>query len=79
MSSNPMINPNVAENVVLEGRPMTISNAINKTLILLGIVAVVAYYSWNLCASGFADKANLMLITGSIAGLILAIIASSNP
>ncbi len=79
MSSNPMLNSNVTENVILEGRPMTAVGAINKTAILLGIVVLVAYYAWTLCAGGFSDKANLLLITGSIAGLILAIIATFNP
>ena len=79
MSSNPMLNSNVTENVILEGRPMTITGAINKTAMLLGIVALVAYYTWTLCAGGFSDKANLLLIIGSIAGLVLAIVASFNP
>ena len=79
MSSNPMINSHVAENVVLEGRPMTISNTINKTIILTGIVALVAYYAWSVCASGFTDKANMLLIIGLIAGLVLAIITTRNP
>lgn len=79
MSNNPMIKSKVAENVILEGEPMSISGAINKTAILLGIVVLVAYYAWTLCAGGFADKANMLLITGSIAGLVLAIIASFNP
>lgn len=79
MSSNPMLKTNVAENVMLEGKPMTISGAINKTGILLGIVVLVAFYAWSLCAGGYADKANMLLIGGSIAGLILAIIASFNP
>ena len=79
MSSNPMIKSNIQENVILEGKPMTIQGAINKTLILTGIVALSALYTWNMCAQGFADKASLMMIVSSIAGLILAIITSFNP
>lgn len=79
MSGNPMINSNVVQDVVLDGRPMSISGSINKTAILLGIVVLVAYYVWTICAGGFADKANMLLIGGSVAGLILAIIASFNP
>ncbi len=79
MSSNPMINSNVQENVILEGKPMTVQGAINKTLILLGIVILSGLYTWNLCAQGFSDKAGLMAIVSSIAGLILAIVASFNP
>ena len=74
-----MLNSKVSENVILEGRPMTIAGAVNKTAILLGIVVLVAYYAWNLCAGGFADKANLLLTIGAIAGFILAIITSFNP
>ena len=79
MSSNPMIRSNIQENVILEGKPMTIQGAINKTLILTGIVILCALYTWNLCTQGFSDKATLMVIAGSIAGLILAIITSFNP
>ena len=42
MSSNPMTKIDIAENVILEGKPMTITGAINKTAILLGIVVLVA-------------------------------------
>ena len=79
MSSNPMLNSRVSENVILEGRPMTVAGAITKTSILLGIVVLVAYYAWTICANGFADKANLLLIIGAIAGFILAIITSFSP
>ena len=67
------------ENVIDNAKPMTITGAINKTVILLGIVVFTAMYTWNLCAQGFLDKANMLLIGGSVAGLILAIIASFNP
>lgn len=79
MSSNPMIKSYIVQDVVIEGRPMSISGAINKSLILLGIVVVVAYYAWTICAGGFLDKANIILIGSSIAGLILALITSFNP
>ena len=79
MSSNPMTKINVAENVVLDGKPMTIAGTINKTAILLGVVVLVAYYAWTLCANGFSDKATLFLTGGSIIGLILAIVTSFNP
>ena len=42
MSSNPLTKINVAENVILEDKPMTITGAINKTAILLGIVVLVS-------------------------------------
>lgn len=79
MSNNPMTRVNVSENIILEGKPMTISGAINKTMLLLGIVILVAMYTWNLCANGFSDKASIFLIGGIIAGLILAVITSFKP
>jgi len=79
MSSNPMTKINVSENAISDAKPMTVTGAINKTAILLGIVCLVALYTWNLCAQGFIDKANMLSIGGAVAGLILAIIASFNP
>ena len=79
MTSNPMLNSKVMENVLEEGRPMTVEGSINKTLVLLGLVVVAAIYTWNLCLNGFSDKASLLAIVGSIAGLILAIITSFRP
>lgn len=79
MSSNPMTKIDIAQETVIDGKTMSISGAINKTAILLGIVVLVAYYAWYICGQGFSDKANLLLVGGSIAGLILAIIASFNP
>lgn len=79
MSSNPMTKIDITEDIITQGKPMTIAGSINKTAILLGIVVLVAYYTWTLCAQGYTDKANLFLIGGSIAGLILAIVASIKP
>ena len=79
MTSNPMVRNNVAENVILDSAPMTIQGAVNKTLVLVGIVAAVAYFTWQLCATGLSDRAYLLMIAGAIAGLILAIITSFNP
>ncbi|MBQ7287065.1 MAG: Bax inhibitor-1/YccA family protein [Candidatus Gastranaerophilales bacterium] len=78
MSNNPMLKVNVAEDALSNGRTMSVSNTINKTAILLGLVIIVAYFAWNLCAQGFSDKAMLLLAGGSIGGLILAIITAFN-
>ena len=48
MTSNPMMNPKVVENVILDSKPMTIQGSINKTLILTGIVALSGLYTWDL-------------------------------
>lgn len=79
MSSNPLLKIDVKEDALYGAKTMSISGAINKTAILLAIVVFVAYYAWTLCAGGFMDKANILLIGGAIAGLILAIIAAFNP
>ncbi len=79
MSSNPMLNNNVVENVILDSKPMTIQGAINKTFILLAIVVATGAYSWNLLARGFSDKAYLLMIASAIIGLILAIVTAFKP
>ncbi len=79
MTSNPMLNSRVAENVMLDSKPMTVQGAINKTMILLAIVVACAYYTWTLCAQGFADKAMLIMTVSLIAGFILALITSFKP
>ena len=79
MTSNPMLNSRVQENVILDSKPMTVQGAVNKTLILLAVVVLSSIYTWYLCATGFADKASLLSIVGAIAGFILAIITSFNP
>ena len=81
MSSNPMLKAETferASDLALE-KPMSISGTINKTVILLMIVIGVAFYAWNICATGYADKANLLVTGGAIAGLILAIISAFKP
>ena len=79
MTSNPMLNSRVVENVITDSKPMTVQGAINKTMILLAIVVLSGYYTWTLCAQGFADKASLLAMVSAIAGFILALIASFNP
>jgi len=68
-----------AEEVVLDCEPMTIQGAVNKTLILLGIVVLVAYFSWDICTKGFYDKAMLFTIISAISAFILAMIAFFKP
>ena len=55
--SNPVLNENfVNQERVLDGEPMTINGAINKSLILLALVIVLAIYTWSLVFQGFMDK-----------------------
>jgi len=73
--SNPVLNENfVNTQRVLEGEPMTINGAINKTLILLGLALLGAVYSWSAVVNGFMDKAGLLMWTGLIGGTIAALI-----
>ena len=79
MTSNPMVrNPQVKE-IILDSAPMTISGAIGKTFILLGIVLICGALSWNMCAQGYSDRANLLMIASAIGGFILAMIAFFKP
>ena len=81
MSSNPMIkSPRIEETTtILEGKPMTIAGSVNKTLLLLAIVVICALGGWQMCVSGYSDKAMLTAVVSAVAGLILAIITSFNP
>ena len=45
MTSNPMINNSRAEDIVFEGKQMTAGGAVNKTIILTGIVVACAMLS----------------------------------
>ena len=80
MSSNPLLNLKTLENVeTLDSKEMTINGTVNKLFVLTGIVVLTAMYSWSLMASGYADKANMLMIGSSIAGLILALITVFKP
>ena len=80
MTSNPMLAPKVIENVARQAtKPMTISGTINKTIVLLLTVILTSLYTWNLCATGFSDKAMLLTWIGIIAGIIFAIFTSFKP
>lgn len=73
--ANPVLNENMVEQArVLEGEPMTINGAINKTFILLACLFVAACYTWYLAFSGFTDKAMLLTNGGAIVGFILAMV-----
>lgn len=79
MTSNPMLNSRVTENVILDSAPMTVQGAINKTLILLGIVVLFASVIWNIMGQGFLDKAQLLAVVSAICGFVLALITIFNP
>lgn len=70
-TSNPAFSPEfLVEERVLDGEPMTISGALNKTGICLALVVMAAAFSWNLLAKGFTDMLQGLLVVSSIATLI---------
>ena len=79
MTSNPMVRNSRVEETILDSAPMTVSGSVNKTLLLVGVVVLCAYASWYMCAQGYSDRANLLMIVSSIAGFILALIAFFKP
>ncbi len=79
MTSNPMVRNSIVDEAIMDSAPMTISGAVNKTLALLAIVVIGALISWSMCAKGYADRAMLLIIVSSVAGLILALIAFFKP
>lgn len=73
--SNPVLNEKfLSAERVLEGEPMTVSGAINKTLIMLALVIISAAYTWSLVFSGFLDKAVMLGTIGAVVGFILALV-----
>lgn len=73
--ANPVFNENIVEQTrILDGEPMTVNGAINKTFILFACLILSACYTWYLAFNGFTDKAQLLTMGGAIAGLILALV-----
>lgn len=73
--ANPVFNENIVEQTrILDGEPMTVNGAINKTFILFACLILSACYTWYLAFNGFTDKAQLLTLGGAIAGLILALV-----
>ena len=73
--SNPVFNENVVgQTRILEGEPMTINGAVNKTFILLALLVIAACYTWFLAFSGYTDKAQMLTIGGGIVGMVLAFV-----
>lgn len=71
--ANPVMKA-MEESHILEGEPMTISGAINKTFILLGVLVLAACYTWGLVSRGFMDMASMLMWGGVIVGFILALV-----
>lgn len=67
---NPILNDKFTQTSVVEGGTMTINGAVYKSLLLIGLIVLSAGYTWNLSASGMADKAGTLGLIGIVAGLI---------
>ena len=84
-----MPNPTLREDVFnnLENRhdslglekSMTGTGTLFKTLVLGVLLAMSTFYTWYLVGSGFADKANILMATGAIGGLITVLIVCFGP
>lgn len=80
MTSNPMAQTTMYEKAgIVSDKPMTISGTINKTALLLIIVALTSVYTWYLAMTGFADKVKIFTYGGLFAGLALAFTLYFNP
>lgn len=72
--SNPVLNNMAEQTRILDGEPMTINGAINKTFILFALLVISACYTWGLAFNGFTDKAQMLTTGGVIVGFILALV-----
>lgn len=79
MTSNPMTQGNIYDNVVLDAEPMTVTGAVNKTIVLLLITFAVGAFTWTQAFHGYMDKVTMLMWGGIIAGLILAIAMRFRP
>ena len=79
MTSNPMAQEKIYDGAVLDGEPMTVSGAVNKTIILLLTTFAVGVFSWTQAFNGYMDKVIMLMWGGIIAGFILAIIMRFKP
>ena len=79
MTSNPMTQGKIYDGAVLDGEPMTVSGAVNKTIILLLTTFAVGVFSWTQAFNGYMDKVIMLMWGGIIAGFILAIIMRFKP
>ena len=75
--ANPVFNDRVAEDArILEGEPMSVNGAINKTVILFICLFLSALLTWSLSADGYTDKAGMLTTLGAIIGFVLALVIS---
>src|SRR5574344_1204832 len=75
--SNPIFNRvmNNDGTTILDSEPMTINGTISKTLILLALVFMSGFYTWNLFFQGSIDKVQMLMGVGIIGSIIFCMMA----
>jgi len=63
-----------ADAVAIDSTSMTITGAINKTLILFSFLFISAAYTWGNLMAGFVDRVHMLTVGGAVVGFILAMI-----
>ena len=70
-TTNPVFNREI-ETQVLDGAPMTVSGAVNKTFALLFCALIPAAAAWYQAMLGYTDKVNIIMTAGLIIGAVYA-------
>jgi len=75
-SNNPVLrsSPFAGAPALTLGGTMTVDGTVNKTGLLMICVAVPAVWTWNLVRGGNLPLAMLLLVTGAIGGLVIALV-----
>ena len=75
-TANPAMNEGVylrAERATIATGMMTVQGTVVKTAVLLAILLVAAGYTWSQASQGSSQLVTLLLIGGSIGGIVLAL------
>ncbi len=72
-TTNPVFNREI-ETQVLDGAPMTVSGAVNKTFALLFCALIPAAAAWYQAMLGYTDKVNIIMTAGLIIGAVCAFV-----
>jgi uncharacterized YccA/Bax inhibitor family protein len=75
-SNNPTLKAFETERALVNMGAMTIDGTVNKTGLLLILVAVPAMWTWTLVRTNEAPLAMLLLLVGAIGGLIVALVTA---
>jgi uncharacterized YccA/Bax inhibitor family protein len=73
-TANPALNDKSFRMSVQSGQTMTIQGTVNRTFIMLVALVAAAAYTWQLYFNGANAQVQVLLMTGVIGGLIVALI-----